>query len=604
MKIAALAALEITPALVFILAEAVAAPPPVSAGETWGLTNSQDAAVAPYAAWTSVHVSTNSGVLSVSDITGHGFDMTNHLGQSRWPLLNGSSFQCNGTNTLGFFGTATSLNGVAINNAAVNISPPFYWFTVMAITNQGGVTGSDPIASQYGFTESAFPVIQSGNHINIQTWERDALTTFHNIVTNQFMLFELDFLGNASSTAYTNGVQGAIGNAGPNVCSNLTIGSFWDMSHFSAQFSFVGLAVFTNMTPNARSNITYFTINQFNFVHPVLTVASDNPDSGVAVTVSPNDNNGAGNGTTSFTRAYKDGTVVTLTAPAAVNGNNFQKWQKDGADYSSSASTNVTMDADHNMTAIYVSPGGTASYVTGKTLGTPRNSYNGFAGMKITVGANPVTVTALGRLEVSGNTGTHTVKLVNAVGGTDVTGGSVSVTMSGETAGDFTYATLSSPVVLAAGSSYYLVSQETFGGDQYYGAEDTTVTTTAVATEVSGVYGAGGGAWSFNGDAGQTYGPVDFQYSVTQASLLRAARRSTTAPSSVGANVIIPLTGNAEPLAFQLLGDPGKAYKVECSPDLINWSPLSGIIKNEIINIRDTNASRSQFYRFEPISGR
>ena len=48
-----------------------------------------------------------------------------------------------------------------------------------------------------------------------------------------------------------------------------------------------------------------------------LTVASSNPNSGVAITVSPNDRNGQGNGSTQFTRSYTSNTVVSLTAPPA-----------------------------------------------------------------------------------------------------------------------------------------------------------------------------------------------------------------------------------------------------------------------------------------------
>ena len=42
------------------------------------------------------------------------------------------------------------------------------------------------------------------------------------------------------------------------------------------------------------------------------------------------DRNGSGNGTTQFTRSYPGGAKVTLTAPAAANGNTFKKWQKNG----------------------------------------------------------------------------------------------------------------------------------------------------------------------------------------------------------------------------------------------------------------------------------
>ena len=56
-----------------------------------------------------------------------------------------------------------------------------------------------------------------------------------------------------------------------------------------------------------------------------LTVASSNPASGVAISVSPADRNGATNGTTQFTRSYNSGTSVTLTAPATASGNTFSE---------------------------------------------------------------------------------------------------------------------------------------------------------------------------------------------------------------------------------------------------------------------------------------
>lgn len=88
----------------------------------------------------------------------------------------------------------------------------------------------------------------------------------------------------------------------------------------------------------------------------VLTVASSNPSSGVNITVSKNDIAGLGNGTTQFTRTYNRGTSVTLTAPATVNGNMFQKWQRDGQDWSGSLSVEQTMERSHTFTAVYSTP--------------------------------------------------------------------------------------------------------------------------------------------------------------------------------------------------------------------------------------------------------
>ncbi len=84
-----------------------------------------------------------------------------------------------------------------------------------------------------------------------------------------------------------------------------------------------------------------------------LTVASVNPASGVAITVSPRDLNRKTNGTTTFTRSYTNGTVVTLTAPATSTGGNFLKWQKNGVDYAATAKTTVTVNANMTMTAAF-----------------------------------------------------------------------------------------------------------------------------------------------------------------------------------------------------------------------------------------------------------
>lgn len=85
-----------------------------------------------------------------------------------------------------------------------------------------------------------------------------------------------------------------------------------------------------------------------------LTVASTNPTSSVATTVTPVDTGGLGNGSTLFSRAYHHNTVVTLTAPLTSPATTFQKWQRNGTDFSTSMSVQVTMDADHALTAVYV----------------------------------------------------------------------------------------------------------------------------------------------------------------------------------------------------------------------------------------------------------
>lgn len=85
-----------------------------------------------------------------------------------------------------------------------------------------------------------------------------------------------------------------------------------------------------------------------------LQVNSTDPDSGVAITVTPNDINGQGDGSTPFTRVYDGGVQVTLTAPAtAPNDNVFIKWVRNGVDFSTNRTITLTMDGDYNLLAVY-----------------------------------------------------------------------------------------------------------------------------------------------------------------------------------------------------------------------------------------------------------
>jgi hypothetical protein len=101
------------------------------------------------------------------------------------------------------------------------------------------------------------------------------------------------------------------------------------------------------------------------------------------------------------------------------------------------------------------------------------------------------------------------VKIVNESTGADIAGGSVSINMSSGTAGQYVYGTLASPVTLAANTSYYVISQEVSGGDQWYNDTDTQVFPGAFGTIPGAVYGFGPGQWWFNGVANRSYVPID-----------------------------------------------------------------------------------------------
>ncbi len=112
-----------------------------------------------------------------------------------------------------------------------------------------------------------------------------------------------------------------------------------------------------------------------------LTVNSTDPASGVAITVSPADANGAGNGTTSFMHTYDAGTSVTLTAPTTSGGNNFTSWT--GCTSASTVTCTVAMSASATVTANYATPPPTTYTLT-------VNSTNPASGVAITV--SPVDV--------------------------------------------------------------------------------------------------------------------------------------------------------------------------------------------------------------------
>lgn len=115
----------------------------------------------------------------------------------------------------------------------------------------------------------------------------------------------------------------------------------------------------------------------------MLTVNSTNPSTGVAIGVSPADNNGAGNGTTSFSRTYNSGSTVTLTAPAAVGTSTFSSWT--GCTTVSEETCAVTLTSNATVTANYVTPVATTYVLTvnsagpssGVTIGVSPTDNNG-----------------------------------------------------------------------------------------------------------------------------------------------------------------------------------------------------------------------------------
>lgn len=84
-----------------------------------------------------------------------------------------------------------------------------------------------------------------------------------------------------------------------------------------------------------------------------LTVQSQNPNSGVPITVYTADTGGLKNGTTTFTRTYNTGSTVSIGAPATAAGFFFHYWEVDGVPATAFRTLAVNLQLDHTVKAVY-----------------------------------------------------------------------------------------------------------------------------------------------------------------------------------------------------------------------------------------------------------
>ncbi len=245
-------------------------------------------------------------------------------------------------------------------------------------------------------------------------------------------------------------------------------------------------------------------------------------------------------GETTGSGVYSAGAQVTVTATAN-DGYRFIHWTENGAVVSSNPIytfiANQSRRLDANLEVIPDEPPGddpppaqALPWVTQIVPGRVRNDYNGWVGQQLIVGSDQISVSALGRYCLEGNTATHAVKLVDAANGADVPGGGVAVSMAGGIPGQFVFAPLPQAVVLPANRRYYLVSEERAGGDTWLDYYHTRLTVTAVASCPGAVYLAGYG-WVAVARPESGYGPLNFQYAAN-------ASRPSTLPASATAGLI------------------------------------------------------------------
>ena len=197
--------------------------------------------------------------------------------------------------------------------------------------------------------------------------------------------------------------------------------------------------------------------------------------------------------------------------------------------------TPATSSTSSPATTTSTVPATGTPFVSSFTPTALRQDFTGWVGTTFSVGAQNLQVTSLGRWVVAGNTGSHTVKVVDA--GTRADVASATVTLAGAAAGTFRYAALATPVTLRAGGTYYLVTQETAGGDAWYDY-DTRQVTTAGAAAAGAVYGVGANptSWASGGNPGNGYGPPNFLYTTGSSS------SSTTTTTTTGSSTTTTTT--------------------------------------------------------------
>jgi hypothetical protein len=247
-----------------------------------------------------------------------------------------------------------------------------------------------------------------------------------------------------------------------------------------------------NVTLSANTTVTA------NYAVPVvtynLTVDSTNPTSGVAITVSPADNNSASNGSTSFTRNYNSGTPVTLTAPSTSGNNTFASWS--GCTSTSTETCNVTLSANTTVTANYTI--GKATPTVTVTPGASEIAVNQAIEVTVTVSGGSGNPTPTGSVVLT--SGSYTSPSTALSGGS----AQINVLPNSLLAGSDTFKATYTPDT-ASSSTYNSASGSSSAVSVVVAAAkvavSTPATTTAVTDQLLGMNLASWYDWSTNANA-------------------------------------------------------------------------------------------------------
>jgi hypothetical protein len=148
------------------------------------------------------------------------------------------------------------------------------------------------------------------------------------------------------------------------------------------------------------------------------------------------------------------------------------------------------------------------AFIQSFSPGTIRTDGTLWAGFQAKVGPKDIVVNALGRWIFIGNSDVHLINLLDANGNPQ---GQVSLNAAGQPVGSFAWVTLAAPVQLTAGSTFFLMSQET-GEPDIWSNDDLVFTTTIDATVLSSAFSVNPTGVPTLHTPGAMYVPVNFQY--------------------------------------------------------------------------------------------
>lgn len=256
------------------------------------------------------------------------------------------------------------------------------------------------------------------------------------------------------------------------------------------------------------------------------------------------------------------GTYTTIASVYGATGYNDKDVSSATTYYYKVSAVNGSLESGNSSNASGTTTGGgggggtDTSYVTGASLDpTIRNNSGLAVGMQLTVGGSPITITQLGRYYVSGNTGTHALSVYEASDNSLVATANVDMNAGTADANGFKYVSLSTPVTLSASTSYYFVSQESNGGDQWHDLYS-TVSGTSVATINNAVYQTGPSTFVAAGSTGNGYGPLNFKYQTASSdtSLVTGVGSFDTLRNNSGLSVGMKITVGGSNIAVTQIG--------------------------------------------------